>query len=66
MEWQPVAWNSGTDSKNEGCVLSSGSNSDDPNRLAPREFTKKRLIKLVIMLRWVPTAPFGRPVVPEV
>ena len=37
-----------------------------PNRSCARVLMKKRLIKLVHMLRCVPTAPLGRPVVPEV
>ena len=40
--------------------------SDLPNRSWPRVLMKKRLIRLVQMLRCVPTAPLGRPVVPEV
>ena len=66
-EWQPVAWNSGTESRKAGCVLSPVcSRGELPKRMAPRVLMKKRLIRLVHMLRCVPTAPLGRPVVPDV
>ena len=66
-EWQPVAWNSGTESRKAACVFSPvGAEGRLPKRVAPRVLMKKRLIRLVHMLRWVPTAPLGRPVVPDV
>ena len=66
-EWQPVAWNSGTESRKAGCAFSAvGSRGELPNRMPPRVLMKKRLIRLVAMLRCVPTAPLGRPVVPDV
>ena len=69
-EWHPVAWKSGTESRKAGCVFSGRSPVDSraaaPKRMEPRELMKKRLIRLVHMLRWVPTAPLGRPVVPDV
>ena len=37
-----------------------------PPRADWRLLTKNRLMRLVQMLRWVPSAPLGRPVVPEV
>ena len=66
-EWQPVAWNSGTERRKAACVFSPVvSRAGLPKRVAPRVLMKKRLIRLVPMLRWVPTAPLGRPVVPDV
>ena len=66
-EWHPVAWKSGTERRNAGWVLSPVvSSAAVPKRMAPRVLMKKRLIRLVHMLRWVPTAPLGRPVVPDV
>jgi len=65
-EWHPVAWKSGTDRRKAACVFSPTGARDVPNRVAPRVLMKKRLMRLVAMLRWVPTAPLGRPVVPDV
>ena len=66
-EWHPVAWKSGTESRKAGCAFSLvDSRAAVPKRMVPRELMKKRLIRLVTMLRWVPTAPLGRPVVPDV
>ena len=66
-EWHPVAWKSGTERRKAGCALSpTGSRAGVPNRMDPRVLMKNRLIKLVHMLRCVPTAPLGRPVVPDV
>ncbi len=66
-EWHPVAWKRGTESKKAGWVLVPVSSSAAvPKRVEPRVLRKKRLIRFVHMLRWVPTAPLGRPVVPDV
>ena len=67
-EWQPVAWKSGTLRRYEFCSPLLVSKGDWPSlaRIAPRAATKNRLIRLVQMLRWVPTAPLDRPVVPDV
>jgi len=65
-EWQPVAWKSGTDRRKAACVFSPTGARAVPKRVAPRVLMKKRLIRLVAMFRWVPTAPLGRPVVPDV
>ena len=65
--WQPVAWNSGTVRRYPDCVVPETSvRADLPYRSWPRVFTKKRFIRFVHVLRCVPTAPFGRPVVPDV
>ena len=66
-EWHPVAWNSGTDNRYapvRRCRRPGGALVGE--RSPARELRKKRLIRLVPMLRWVPTAPLGFPVVPEV
>ena len=68
-EWHPVAWKRGTESKKAGWVLAPvvvPRASPCRSAVEPRELMKKRLIKFVHMLRWVPTAPLGRPVVPDV
>ena len=65
--WQPVAWKRGTDSRlafwraaaHVGHVAAA-------SHACPTVETKKRFIRLETLLRWVPTAPLGRPVVPEV
>ena len=66
MAWQPVAWKSGTDSRLEFWTLPVGSATSPFRRIEPTVETKKRFIRLEMLLRWVPTAPLGRPVVPEV
>ena len=66
-EWQPVAWNSGTERRKAACDLSPvASRVGLPKRVAPRVLMKKRLMRFVHMFRCVPTAPLGRPVVPDV
>ncbi len=62
-----MAWKNGTESRYAFCTpapgIAAGGASD---RAAPRAAQNTRLIRLVQMLRWVPSAPFGRPVVPDV
>ena len=65
-EWHPVAWNSGTERRKAAWAFSPTGARPVPKRVAPRVLMKKRLIRLVHMFRWVPTAPLGRPVVPDV
>ena len=67
-EWQPVAWNRGTERRKAACDFSPAGRRGPGCRsgVAPRVLMKKRLIRLVHMFRWVPTAPLGRPVVPDV
>ena len=38
----------------------------EPKRMVDRVEMKNRFIKFEHEFRWVPTAPLGRPVVPEV
>ena len=64
--WHPVAWNRGTDSRLAFWVLPVTSPTDPLRRRLPRVATKKRFMRLETLLRWDPTAPLGRPVVPEV
>ncbi len=70
MEWQPVAWNRGTDSSMtlgpSAAALPAPSEDAAAACRPARMATKNRLMGLVQMLRWVPSAPLGRPVVPEV
>ena len=49
-----------------GLGASSGGGISMPNRSAPRRDAYMVLIRLVRMFRWVPSAPFGFPVVPDV
>jgi hypothetical protein len=67
-EWQPGGVEEGH-REQEGVLgaRGDGSVSDPvPKRSGPGVLMKKRFIRLVHMLRWVPTAPLGRPVVPDV
>ena len=64
--WQPVAWNSGTDSRLAFWTPGDASFWAWVRRMPPTVETKNRFMRLEQLLRWVPTAPFGRPVVPEV
>ena len=62
-----MAWNSGTESRMAGWAFSLDVvQAGEPKRMPPRLLTKNRFIRLEHMLRWVPTAPLGRPVVPDV
>ena len=70
---QPVAWNSGTDNRPLRCVrdvAAPGAGVRSPGlgaaRVMARAPTKKMFMRLVQQFRCVPTAPLGRPVVPEV
>ena len=65
--WQPVAWKSGTDSRLAFWVpLLDVGHRRRCAAWCPTVDTKNRFIRLETLLRWVPTAPLGRPVVPEV
>jgi hypothetical protein len=64
--WQPVAWNRGTDSRLAFCPPGDASFWAVVRRMPPRVETKNRFIRLEQLLRWLPTAPLGRPVVPDV
>ena len=63
---QPVAWKSGTDSRNEFCEARRRSRREPGSAAGPAWPMKNRFMRFVQALRCVPTAPFGRPVVPEV
>ena len=66
-EWHPVAWKNGTDSKYAFCSPAPGAATGAASdRAAARDDANTRLIRFVQMLRCVPSAPFGRPVVPDV
>ena len=65
---QPVAWKNGTDSSIERCgALGSGAGGA---LAAAQEGARRRrwppAMMLELTLRWVASAPFGFPVVPEV
>ena len=64
--WQPVAWKRGTDNRLAFWVPLLTSPGPPPRRRPPTVATKKRFIRLDALFRWVPTAPLGFPVVPEV
>ena len=67
IEWQPVAWNSGTDNNMAfGRPVDISSTCSSLAISCPRALMKPRLRRFVQILRWVPRAPFGRPVVPDV
>ena len=67
-EWHPVAWKSGTDKRLAFWPPGARHRPWRPvaAQRSPGLWTKNRLMRLVRMLRWVPTAPLGLPVVPEV
>ncbi len=64
--WHPVAWNSGTDRRLAFCPPGDAAFWALVRRMPPTVATKNRFIRLEQLLRWVPTAPLGRPVVPDV
>ena len=64
--WHPVAWKSGTDSRLAFWAPLLTSATAPLRRSVPRVEMKNRFIRLEALLRWVPTAPLGWPVVPEV
>ena len=66
MAWQPVAWKRGTDRRLAFWPDSPPSRLGPLRRRLPAVATKNRFIRFETLLRWVPTAPLGRPVVPEV
>ena len=64
---QPVAWKNGTDSRVERWGASgSGAGGASPRRRKARAPAQAAAMMLELMLRWVASAPFGLPVVPEV
>src|SRR5579863_6013386 len=67
-ECEPVTWNSGTGSRKAACAAPAGGGGGGApvRRTTARAAEKPTLIRLEMALRWVPSAPFGRPVVPEV
>ena len=64
-EWNPVTWKKGRGS-NWTRGAEGGCGGGAPRRTAARAARKPVLTRLVARLRCVPTAPFARPVVPEV
>jgi hypothetical protein len=64
--WQPVAWKRGTERRLAFCAPSPTPPTGPERRRLPVVATKNRFIRLDTLLRWVPTAPLGRPVVPDV
>ena len=64
---QPVTWNSGTMRMNEvGCSLWDMSLSSGSLASASTPLRAENAMSEFTTARWVDTAPFGRPVVPEV
>ena len=65
---RPVAWNIGTTSRLTRCGSLCGSLSGNgwPARRKLRVAEMPLAMMFDVMLRWVPSAPFGLPVVPEV
>ena len=65
--WHPVAWKSGTDSRDVFCALAGVAVTAGPVA-EPRLGWPRRTGSSgsCMVLRWVPTAPLGWPVVPEV
>ncbi len=61
-----MAWKSGTDRRLAFWVPLPASPTLPLRRRVPTVDTKKRFIRLDTLFRWVPTAPLGFPVVPEV
>ena len=57
----PATWNIGKASSTPGAAGGA-----TPDSRAPTATVSRRLWMSVQRLRWVPTAPLGRPVVPEV
>ena len=67
MAKQPVAWKNGTDSSMVRCgAFGSGAGIGSPRRISDRAPEKAEAMTLEVMFRWVASAPFGFPVVPEV
>ena len=67
MAKHPVAWKNGTDTSGAFCGASgSGAGSASPRRRKARAWASMALKRLLITLRWLATAPFGVPVVPDV
>ena len=65
--WHPVTWNKGTTINELFCgALGSGGGKGSPRRRKPRAMPKGRTNTDVVQFRWVPSAPFGFPVVPDV
>ena len=65
---RPVAWNIGTTSRltRWGSLCGSLSGRGWPARRKLRAAEMPLAMMFEVMLRWVPSAPFGFPVVPEV
>ena len=65
---RPVAWKNGTTRRVTRCgsLCGSLSGTGSPARRKLRTAEMPPAPMFEVMLRWVPSAPFGRPVVPEV
>ena len=61
VEWQPETWNSGDVNSETFWPLGVDGISSSPVTMAPYTLVKNVFCMLAIMLRWVLTAPFGRP-----
>jgi hypothetical protein len=59
----PPMWNSGPAASDAGCTGGAGSRADST---ASRALANAMFQRLAMALRLVPSAPLGRPVVPEV
>src|SRR4051812_22444849 len=64
---QPVTWKNGTDKRLARCGrVGSGAGGASPRRRKLLALAAPAVMMLVLIERWVASAPFGRPVVPEV
>ncbi len=64
--WLPVTWKNGTASSTDFWAAGSGAGSGSPRRTKLRAAANTGATAPMPMFRWVPSAPLGAPVVPEV